>query len=166
MSDEPEQAGNVALGEREPRGRLAWPEDVERYFDRAMRDFFSTWPWLHLGRGPRWIWRREERLPDIEAFERRAQIVVRVDLPVRKPEDIDVSAESGMLVVHSRRKVEAEISDEDRCERAAGEFTRSIRLPEGINAEAIGASYQDGVLEVTIPRPGAPEAKMVTVQVK
>lgn len=165
MSDESGHGRSVAVAIGEPRGRLAWPDDVERFFDRAMRDIFSRWPWVHLDGRRRWIWRREERLPDVDVFERKGQIVMRADLRGRKPENIDVSAESDMLVVHSRREAQAEISDEDCCcERATSEFTRGIRLPEGIHAEAIGASYRNGVLEVTIPRPSAPETKMITLQ--
>lgn len=164
MSDESGHGRSVAVAIGEPRGRLAWPEDVERFFHRAMRDCFSMWPWLHLGGRRRWFWRREERLPDVDVFERKGQIVMRADLRGRKPEDIDVSVEGRVLVVHSRRDAEVEIRDGDCCERAAGEFTRGIRSPDGIHAEAIGASYRNGVLELRISRPSAPETKMITLQ--
>jgi HSP20 family molecular chaperone IbpA len=164
MSDESGHGRSVAVAIGEPRGRLAWPEDVERFFHRAMRDCFSMWPWLHLSGRRRRFWRREERLPDVDFFERKGQIVMRADLRGRKTEDIDVLAQRDRLVVHSRREAEVEIYDQDCCELAAGEFTRGIRLPQGIHAEAIGASYRNGVLEVTIPRPSAPETKMITLQ--
>jgi hypothetical protein len=50
MADESGQGRSVVVGEVEPRGRLTWPEDVGRLFDRAIMDLFSTWPWLHLKR--------------------------------------------------------------------------------------------------------------------
>lgn len=167
MSNESAHGPSVAVAMGEQRGTQAWPEDVERFFHRAVGDCFSMWPWLQLRDGRRWrrwFWRREEKLPDIDVFERKGQIVIRANLRGRRPENIDVWAESDILVVRSRRDVEAEIRHGDCCERAAGEFTRGMRLPAGIHAMAIGAIYSNGVLELTISRPGAPETKMITLQ--
>ena len=141
MNTESADGPSAAAAVRKQRGTLAWPEDVERLFHRAVRDCFSIWPWLQLRDGrrrQRWFWRPEERLPDVDVFERERQIVIRADLQGRKPEDIDVWAESDMLVVQSRRDLEPDVRAGDCCERAAPEFTRDIRLPEGIRANAEG----------------------------
>jgi HSP20 family protein len=110
------------------------------------------------------MWRPEEWLPDTDVFEREGQVVVRV---VRR-EDIEVAAEGDKLVIRGRREEEKEVKEEGYyfCERASGEFQLSIGLPEGTNTEAIEATYQDVVLEVTVPRPTPPEAKKITIPVK
>ena len=101
-------------------------------------------------------------------FQREGKVIVRTDLPGLKREDIDVEVEDGSLAIHGRREEEKEVKQEDYycCERASGEFSRSISLPEGVTPESIEAVCDNGVLEVSIPRPAAPEAKKITVQVK
>lgn len=84
-----------------------------------------------------------------------------------KLEDIDITVEDDTLIIHGRREEEKEIKEEAYycCERASGEFTRAITLPEGVKPEGIEATYEDGVLAVTIPRVSPPEAKKIKVKV-
>jgi HSP20 family protein len=162
MSDEREQEKGIRLRRRGPP---SWPEEFERFLD---------WPFRGLGlrrrmwrRWPR-PWREEGWLPDIDVFEREGKFVVRTDLPGMKLDDIDVAIEGDALVVRGQRREEREVRDEDYycCERAAGEFSRAIGLPEGADAEHIEATYQDGVLEVTVPIAEARRARKVEVKVK
>lgn len=158
------QKETVAVQERRPRRLLTWPEDMERYFDRFMREL-PAWPL----RG--WRWRRpvmEAWLPDIDVFEREGKVVVRADVPGMKAENLEVTVDGDLLTIKGRREEEKEVKEENYycAERSFGEFSRTVRLPEGVAAEAIEASCADGVLEVTIPRPAAPEAKSIKVQVK
>ena len=155
------QKESIAVQERRPRRLLAWPEDMERYFDRRMRDF--AWPFRR--------WRRpvmEAWFPDVDVFEREGKIVIRADVPGMRPEDVDVTVEGDLLTIKGHREEEKEIKEENyySSERAFGEFTRTVRLPEGAATDAIEASCAAGVLEVTVPRPSAPAAKSVKVQVK
>ena len=144
-----------------------WPEELERLFGRTVGAFGAR-SWRPFWRRRPWIWRPEEWLPDADVFERDGQVVVRVDLPGVRSEEIDVATEGDMLVIRGRREEEKEVTEEGYyfCERASGEFQRSIVLPEGTNTEAIEATYHEGVLEVTVPRPAPPEAKKITVTVK
>jgi HSP20 family protein len=152
--------GKVAVLERKPRKLLAWPEEFERYFDRRFRE----WPMR--------FWRRPEVteawLPDVDVFEREGKIVVRTDLPGMRSEDIDVSVEDDVLTIKGRREEEEEVKEDDYycSERASGEFMRTIRLPESVTAETVDAHYENGVLELTIPKPAAAEAKSGKVPVK
>jgi len=154
----------VAVQERPARRLLSWPEDIERYFDRFMREF-PAWPLRP------WRWRRpimEAWFPDIDVFERDGKIVVRADVPGMKAENIEVSVEGDLLTIKGRREEEKEVKEENYycSERAFGEFSRTVKLPEGVSTEAIEATCTDGVLEVVIPRPAAPQAKTIKVQVK
>ncbi len=152
----------VTVQEKRPRRLLAWPEDMERYFDRRMRDF-ATWPFRRLRRPVMEAW-----FPDIDVFQREGKIVIRADLPGMRPEDVDVTVEGDLLTIKGRREEEKETKEENyySSERAFGEFSRTVRLPEGTATDAIEATCANGVLEVTTPRPSAPAAKSVKVQVK
>jgi HSP20 family protein len=87
-----------------------------------------------------------------------------------KAEDIDVSLEGDVLTIKGIRKEESEVKEEDyyRAERSFGEFRRSIRVPEGTKPEDIKATFKDGVLEVTAPKPkeAERESKKVKVEVQ
>jgi HSP20 family protein len=153
--------GDMAVQERRPKRALAWP--FEPYFDRIARGFtssaFRLWP------RP---WAGEEWLPDVDVFERNGKIVVRADLPGIKREDIQVTVESDLLTIKGRREEENEVKEEDYyySQRSTGEFSRTMRLPEGVGVEAVEAKYEDGVLEVTVPRPAVPERQAKKVAVK
>lgn len=152
----------VSVQEKRPRRLFPWPEDMDRYFDRRMREF-AGWP-FRRGRRPF----AEGWFPDIDVFEREGKVIVRADVPGMKPEEIEVTVEGDLLTVKGRREEEKEVKEENyyASERSFGEFSRTVRLPEGADVDAIEATCSDGVLEVTIPRPGVPEAKSVKVQVK
>lgn len=142
---------------------MFWTDDMDRLMERS------------FGRPARGFWRmrptifaRENWVPDMDVYEKDGKIVMQVDLPGMKREDIDVSVEGDMLVVRGHREEEKETKEEDyhRSERATGTFMRSIRLPEGTNSDAIQATYKEGVLEVSVPQPATPEPKELKVAVK
>jgi HSP20 family protein len=109
----------------------------------------------------------DEWMPDMDIFEREGKLFVRADLPGMKREDLQVRLEGETLVVHGQRE-EKEVNEKDyhHCERRTGAFTRKVALPDGLNPETIEATYKDGVLEVTIPKPAAAESKPVHIPVK
>jgi hypothetical protein len=67
-----------------------------------------------------------------------------------------------------KREDEKEVKEENYycSERSSGEFSRTIRLPEGVSAGSVEASYTDGVLEVSVPKPQQAETKTTKVPVK
>jgi HSP20 family protein len=160
MKDTGKSNGSVTVQERRPARFLAWPEELERYFDRR----FGEWPLR--------FWRRPETakawLPEVDIFEKDDKLVVRTDLPGMTAENIEVSVEGDILTVKGHREEEKEVKEEDYycSERATGEFFRTIRLPEGVSAGAFEARYENGVLEVTVPKPTKGETKSVKVEVK
>ncbi len=103
--------------------------------------------------------RLESRLwaPQVELFQRGDQLVVRADLPGLSPDDVHVDVEDDVLTIEGERRNEYESGGEEqgfyRTERSYGSFFRAIPLPEGVNPEEAQASFQDGVLEVTVPLP-------------
>jgi HSP20 family protein len=112
--------------------------------------------------------RVEGWVPEVDIVEQDGVILVKADLPGMKREDIEVGVEGDMLVIKGHRAEEKEIKEENYycAERSSGEFYRAFTLPEGVDAGAIEATYENGVLEVRMPRPAASQAKSVKVEVK
>jgi HSP20 family protein len=126
--------------------------DMNRLFDR----FFE-------GRAPnsgsrRWI-------PAMDLVETEDALVLRGDLPGMTEEDVDIEIKDNLLTVSGERKSENEEKGEGfhRVERAFGRFSRSLNLPQGIDPEKVEAKFDNGVLEVRIPKPA--EAKPTRVQI-
>jgi HSP20 family protein len=95
------------------------------------------------------------RSPRADVFEQNGAIVVAVELPGVKKEDIDVAVENGDLVIRGARSSDEAINEKDYywTERFQGSFYRWLPLPAGVSAEQISATYEDGVLTVTVPKP-------------
>lgn len=170
MADNKEQQERALA--RRGRSDLAWLDPFED-MDDLMDRMFQSWD----GRGPWWRFPRfrspARRMafhwaPAIDVFERDGNVVVRADVPGVKIEDIDVTLEGDTLTIRGSRKEESEVKDEDyfRSERSFGEFRRSVRVPEGTKTEDIKASFKDGVLEVTAPKPKAVAAKSNRVKIE
>jgi HSP20 family protein len=95
--------------------------------------------------------------PQIEMFERDNQLVVRADLPGLKKDDIKLEVADNCLSVEGERRYEQEEKQENRyhSERSYGRFYRCIELPKGIDPGSVKATFHDGVLEVTMPKPSS-----------
>jgi len=81
-------------------------------------------------------------------------VIVKVDLPGMKRDDIKVTFENQVLLIEGQRQagVEGETDRAHRLERSHGSFRRSFTLPATVDAARVDASYQDGVLVVKLPR--------------
>lgn len=144
----------------EPRETL-WPREIERFLERA----WIPRPAIRRWRRP---WMPEEWVPDMDIFESAGKVVIRADLPGTKREDIQVRVEGDRLIVHGHREKTEEVKEKGyyHNERRTGAFTRAIPLPAGFNPEAIEATYNNGLLEVTIPMPAAAEPKPIQIPVR
>ncbi len=132
---------------------------------------FGGRPGIRAGLGfwpHEWTISAGELAPDVDVFERGGAIVVRADLPGVKREDISVELVGHTLVISGRRIEERERTEQNFyvCERVAGEFSRSIELPEGAQPDKIEATQTNGVLEVVIPYHKPLESTPVKVSVK
>jgi HSP20 family protein len=106
--------------------------------------------------------------PAIEVFDKDDKLVVRAELPGMKEDDIDVSVEGDTLTIKGERKAESEIKEDDYhcCERSYGSFLRSMTLPSHVDAGKIEADYEDGILQVTLPKIAEVQPKKVKVAAK
>jgi len=134
-----------------------WPKEINR-LDRRMR-------WLGLRPLREWLRETEDWMPDIDMFRKDGNVVIRADVPGIKPEDLDVTVEGDLLTIKGRRE-EKEVQEEDYyCSERRSQFSRIVRLPEGVTAEQVEAHRENGVLEVTIPAPKASESKAVKIPI-
>jgi len=93
--------------------------------------------------------------PQIEMFERDGQLVVRADLPGVSKDDVNVEITDDAITISGERRQEHEEKGEGyyRTERTYGSFYRQIPLPEGVSAEDAKATFNNGVLEITLKAP-------------
>src|SRR5918992_2597106 len=94
-------------------------------------------------------------MPAMDLVESGDHFVLRADLPGMGEEDVKIEVEEGTLTISGERKAEHESNEEGfyRVERAFGQFSRSLTLPQGVDPEAVSAHFDRGVLEVRIPKP-------------
>ena len=94
-------------------------------------------------------------MPAMDLVETEDALVLKADLPGLTREDVSIDVKDRVLVVSGERKAEhsADVGGVHRAERSYGSFARSLTLPGGINAEGIAAEFDNGVLEVRIPKP-------------
>ena len=94
-------------------------------------------------------------MPAMDLVETPEHFVLRADLPGMTQDDVKIEFDDGTLTVSGERKAEHESKNEGyyRVERAFGSFSRSLTLPQGVDAEAVTANFENGVLEVRIPKP-------------
>ena len=104
-------------------------------------------------------------LPPMDLVETEDHYVLRADLPGLSENDVNIELEDNVLTISGERKGEHEERKEGyyRVERASGSFSRSLTLPEGVDPEAIKASFDKGVLEVQIPKPEERKPRKVAI---
>jgi HSP20 family protein len=137
----------MALIRWEPTRELS---SLQGEMNRLFSAFFDDPGQANGGTGMvnRWI-------PAMDLVEQDEHYVLRADLPGMREDDVNIELENNVLSISGERKHESaeESKGYYRLERASGAFSRSLTLPEGVDAEAIAASFQDGVLELRIPKP-------------
>lgn len=94
-------------------------------------------------------------VPAMDLIETDDHLVLRADLPGMSEDDVEIEIKDGVLTVAGERKSEHEERSDSyhRVERAFGSFSRSLSLPDGIEAGTVKAGFANGVLEVRIPKP-------------
>jgi HSP20 family protein len=134
--------GLIAVEPRAFMNRML--RDIDRWFEGDV-------PFFAFPRTPEgFTW-----LPALEVFERDHQLLVRVDLPGLKKEEVTITVTDEGLAIEGERKLETAKAENEwyRTERTYGRFIRVVPLPEGIKAEEVTATFANGVLEVKVPLP-------------
>lgn len=104
----------------------------------------------------------------MDVFEKADGLYVRATLPGIKPEDIEVTAENNVLTIRGETKAEWETNESKvyRRENRYGQFTRSLRLPEGYMPEEAIATFEHGVITVKVPRAEVVQPKTRKIELR
>ncbi len=140
--------------------------ELDRPFAEFFRTLTSPWPFRPLlALAP-----DKHFIPTADVFVRNGDFVVRMDLPGMDPKDIHVKFDADDLTVTGERKFEKEVKEEGyyRKESSYGTFERHISLPKGVKESDIKATYDSGVLEISVPRAAGTNGKPLatTIPVK
>lgn len=103
--------------------------------------------------------------PAVDIFETKDNLVLRAELPGMTKDEIKISVENNVLTLKGERHLDSEVKRENyhRIERTYGTFHRSFTLPSQVDRNRIQARFENGVLEVTMPR--SEEAKTKEIEI-
>ena len=106
--------------------------------------------------------------PRLDMYEEKDELVMRSELPGIKKEDINISVENGCLSIEAEKKQE-EVSEKSTyysCERCFGKYFRSVSLPFPVDTDKISATFENGLLEIRLPKAEEAKAKHIEIKVK
>lgn len=132
-------------------------DEIERMFDRMSDQFEDVGSVKEIDAGP----------ISVDVSEDDEAVTVTADLPGYDRDDIELAVRDGRLTIRAEREAETEQEDETyhRRERTHREVTRTLRLPADVEEENASATYQNGVLTVTLPKAeSGPEGTRIDVE--
>ncbi len=105
--------------------------------------------------------------PQVDIAEDEKALTLTADVPGVKLEDIDLKIENGTLTFCGKREFEkqAERGGYHRIERSYGNFQRAFALPDTVDADQVAATYDNGVLKVTLPKKEIARPKSIKVEI-
>ena len=104
-------------------------------------------------------------IPALDVWETPSEVVYAFDLPGIPEESISIEVKDDTLSVSGERE-RVERTSEDgfyRYERRFGAFARAVGLPQGVDQDQIAARYENGVLEIRVPKPEEQKPKRITL---
>ena len=106
-------------------------------------------------------------IPPVDVYEDAQRLVLKLEVPGIKQEDLDVKLENQTLTVKGERKFEKDEKEENfhRIERRYGSFTRTFTLPQTVDAGSVKANYEQGVLTIALAKKEAAKPKQVQVEI-
>ncbi|MDH5297581.1 MAG: Hsp20/alpha crystallin family protein [Desulfobulbaceae bacterium] len=142
---------------RKPFGELSI---LRREMDDLWNRFFNDPPFGRLI--------SQQWLPSVDIDESKDKLVVKVELPGLDAKDVSVSLADDLLTIRGEKKQESEEKDATRhtVERYYGTFERSFRLPMEIKADKVEATFDKGVLKITLPKAEVSKRKEIEIKVK
>src|SRR5580693_281225 len=105
--------------------------------------------------------------PAVDVYENGEKVVLKLDIPGIKEEDLDIRVENQTLTVRGERKFESEEKEENfhRIERRYGSFYRSFSLPISVDTENVQASYNAGVLKLELKKKASAQPRQIKIGV-
>ena len=125
---------------------------LRREIDRLFEDAFTR-------DGQSWT-------PAVDIRESESELTLELELPGLKPENVEITAENGILTVRGDKRSERKEEDQSRyhvVERTYGSFMRTFQLPQGIDENQISAEYDNGILTLRIPKTALPQPRRIQI---
>ena len=104
--------------------------------------------------------------PAVDILNEKENVILNIELPGLKKDDISVKIEERVLTIQGERKIENEENKENyyRRERTYGSFKRSFKLADDVLIDDVNADYKDGILQLTLKKDTAKEElKQITI---
>jgi HSP20 family protein len=135
-------------------------DTLQGEMNRLFSSFFDTPTPGNGSAVRRWI-------PAMDLVETDDHFVLKADLPGVAESDVNIVFENNVLTLSGERMAEHEAKKDGyyRLERTSGSFSRSLTLPDGIDAGAVTAKFDNGVLEVRIPKPAEAKPRRIQIDV-
>jgi HSP20 family protein len=106
-------------------------------------------------------------VPAVDVYEDEQALMLQLEIPGVKEQDLDVRVENQTLTVKGERKLESNAKQENfhRIERRFGSFTRTFTLPQTLDTENVKASYDAGVLSISLAKKAEAKPRQVKIEV-
>jgi len=132
-------------------------EDMNRLFDRVWGEFGRSF-------SPRQI----KTMPLVDRMETATHLIIKAEIPGINPKDLDISVTENTLVIkgESRQKIVDKNNGFHRVERKYGSFSRTFQLPCRVMVDDVTATYNDGILEIVMPKCKPEKMRKLRVLVK
>ncbi len=160
-------AQDAAVPARRATPALTLRDEINRLFDNFDVGF-GRWPSQRTLFGSDMLERVDVNVPAVDIAETEKAFEVTAELPGMAERDINVELVNGDLRIKGEKKEEREEKDKDYylSERRFGSFERRFRVPEGVDANKVEASFANGVLKVTLPKTPAAAPRRVEINAK
>lgn len=158
------EEGNVPVEKQQPTANRALSpfEEMDRMFEeffprRWMQPFrwdFHHWPEL-----------AQMKMPKVDIIDRDKEIVVKAELPGVAKDDINITITGNSVTIKATTSHEEkeEKGNYYRAEISRGSFTRTVTLPGDVDSSKAKANYNDGILELVIPKQEKSHSKTINV---
>lgn len=114
------------------------------------------------------VMRKGDWSPRVDIMETEDEFVIKAEIPEVNKEDVKVTVENGVLMLHGERKQEKEEKGKTfhRIERHYGTFNRSFTLPDTVDQENIKANFKDGMLSIHLQKSKEARPKAIDVNIE
>ena len=125
--------------------------------DSFLDRFFGGWPVSQVRGGL--------AMPAVDLAEKDSEFIIEAELPGLKDKDIELTVTSDLVTISGQKTAEDKAEDDSyyHVERRYGAFRREIHLPAPVNPDDVKATYDDGVLTVSLPKVNDSKARTVKI---
>ncbi len=140
-------------------------QELEQRFENLLGSGFLRTPKFEW---PEWASfdSMKTEMPKVDIIDQKTNLLVRAEIPGIKKENIDISVSDTTITIKGHSKEEIEEKEKEnyyRRETSSKSFTRTLSLPCEVQSKDAKANFQDGVLQITLPK--AEKAKAQTLQI-